>query len=86
MVYKQSSSAKATFLPVMAHPKSLEFVLLLGTVFVLGAVAHGLKQSAITGYVLAGMLMRPLLLITQAVEDVAELEVAWLPFSTGLEI
>ena len=63
----------------------MEIVLLLGTAFVLGAVAQRLKQSAIIGYLLAGMLMGPLLFNTQAVEDVAELEVALLLFSIGLE-
>lgn len=63
----------------------MEIVLLLGTAFVLGAVAQRLKQSAIIGYLLAGMLMGPLLFNTQAVEDVAELGVALLLFSIGLE-
>ena len=63
----------------------MEIVLLLGTAFVLGAVAQRLKQSAIIGYLLAGMLMGPLLFNTQAVEDIAELGVALLLFSIGLE-
>ena len=63
----------------------MEIILLLGTAFVLGAVAQRLKQSAIVGYLLAGMLMGPLLFNTQAVKDVAELGVALLLFSIGLE-
>jgi CPA2 family monovalent cation:H+ antiporter-2 len=63
----------------------MEIVLLLSIAFVLGAVAQRLKQSAIIGYLLAGMLIRPLLYNTQALEDVAELGVALLLFSIGLE-
>jgi CPA2 family monovalent cation:H+ antiporter-2 len=63
----------------------MEIVLLLGTAIMLGAVAQRLKQSAIVGYLLAGMLMGPLLFNTQAEEDVAELGVALLLFSIGLE-
>jgi CPA2 family monovalent cation:H+ antiporter-2 len=63
----------------------MEIVLLLGTAFVLGAVAQRFKQSAIIGYLLAGMLMGPLLFNTRALEDVAELGVALLLFSIGLE-
>lgn len=60
----------------------MEIVLLLGTAFVLGAAAQRLKQSAIIGYLLAGMLMGPLLFNTQAMEDVAELGVALLLFQS----
>ena len=63
----------------------MEILLLLGSALVLGAVAQRLKQSAIIGYLLAGMLMGPLLFNTQAVKDVAELGVALLLFSIGLE-
>ena len=63
----------------------MEILLLLGTALVLGALAQRLKQSAIIGYLLAGMLMGPLLFNTQAVKDVAELGVALLLFSIGLE-
>lgn len=63
----------------------MEIILLLGAAFVLGAVAQRLKQSAIIGYLVAGMLMGPLLFNTQAVKDVAELGVALLLFSIGLE-
>jgi len=63
----------------------MEILLLLGSAFVLGAVAQRLKQSAIIGYLLAGTLLRPLLFNTPAVKDVAELGVALLLFSIGLE-
>lgn len=63
----------------------MEILLLLGTSFVLGAVAQRLKQSAIIGYLLAGMLIGPLLFNAHAVKDVAELGVALLLFSIGLE-
>ena len=62
-----------------------EIILLLGTAFVLGVAAQRLKQSAIVGYLLAGMILGPLLFNTQAVKDVAELGVALLLFSIGLE-
>lgn len=63
----------------------MEVLLLLGAAFVLGAVAQRLKQSAIVGYLLAGTLLGPLLFNTRAVMDVAELGVALLLFSIGLE-
>jgi len=63
----------------------MEILLLLGSAFVLGALAQRLKQSAIIGYLLAGTLLRPLLFNTAAVTDVAELGVALLLFSIGLE-
>ncbi len=63
----------------------MEILLLLGAAFVLGAVAQRLKQNAIIGYLLAGTLLGPLLFNTQVVNDVAELGVALLLFSIGLE-
>ena len=62
-----------------------EVILLLGSAFVLGALAQRLKQSAILGYLLAGTLLGPLLFNKQAVVEVAELGVALLLFSIGLE-
>lgn len=62
-----------------------EVTLLLGSAFVLGALAQGLKQSAILGYLLAGTFLGPLLFNKQAVVSVAELGVALLLFSIGLE-
>ena len=62
-----------------------EVILLLGSAFVLGALAQWLKQSAILGYLLAGTLLGPLLFNKQVVVSVAELGVALLLFSIGLE-
>jgi monovalent cation:H+ antiporter-2, CPA2 family len=63
----------------------MEIVLLLATAFVLGTVAQRLKQSAIIGYLMAGVIVGPMLFNAQAVEQVAELGVALLLFSIGLE-
>jgi len=63
----------------------MEIVLLLATAFVLGTVAQRLKQSAIIGYLVAGAIVGPVLFNAQAVEQVAELGVALLLFSIGLE-
>ena len=63
----------------------MEITALLGLAFVLGAVAQRLKQSAIVGYLLAGAVLGPLLFNRSAVQDVAELGVALLLFSIGLE-
>ncbi|MGD8257361.1 MAG: cation:proton antiporter, partial [Desulfobacterales bacterium] len=63
----------------------MEIVLLLTVAFVLGAIAQKLKQSAIIGYLLAGAVVGPLLFNAGAVRQVAELGVALLLFSIGLE-
>ncbi len=64
-------------------------LLLLGGGFVLGALAERLKQSAILGYLAAGMLLGPHALnwvgSADDVELLAELGVALLLFSIGLE-
>jgi len=62
-----------------------EVLLLLLGAFLLGALAQRLKQSAIIGYLLAGIVLGPLLFNRQAVMSVAELGVALLLFSIGLE-
>jgi CPA2 family monovalent cation:H+ antiporter-2 len=62
-----------------------EILLLLLGAFLLGALAQRLKQSAIIGYLLAGIALGPLLFNRQAVMGVAELGVALLLFSIGLE-
>jgi CPA2 family monovalent cation:H+ antiporter-2 len=62
-----------------------EILLLLLGAFLLGALAQRLKQSAIIGYLLAGIVVGPLLFNRQAVMSVAELGVALLLFSIGLE-
>ena len=63
----------------------MEIVALLGLAFVLGALAQRLRQSAIVGYLLAGAILGPLLFNRDVVQDVAELGVALLLFSIGLE-
>jgi len=63
----------------------MEIVLLLTVAFVFGAIAQKLKQSAIIGYLLAGAVVGPLLFNAAAVGQVAELGVALLLFSIGLE-
>lgn len=62
-----------------------EILLLISTAFVLGALAQRLKQSPILGYLMAGTIIGPLLFNSRAVFDVAELGVALLLFSIGLE-
>lgn len=66
-----------------------DVLLLLGGGFVLGALAERLKQSAILGYLAAGMLLGPhalhLVRSLQEVVVLAELGVALLLFSIGLE-
>lgn len=63
----------------------MEIVLILTLAFVLGAIAQRLKQSAIIGYLIAGALVGPLLFNADAIRQVAELGVALLLFSIGLE-
>ncbi len=62
-----------------------EIVLLLGLAFVLGALAQRFRQSAIVGYLLAGAVLGPVMFNKEAVQQVAELGVALLLFSIGLE-
>ena len=63
----------------------MEIVLLLTVAFLLGASAQKLKQSAIIGYLMAGAIVGPLLFNAAVVRQVAELGVALLLFSIGLE-
>ena len=67
----------------------LHVLLLLGAGFVLGAVAERLRQSAILGYLAAGILLGPQALHWVGSPDevtlLAELGVAMLLFSIGLE-
>jgi len=66
-----------------------EIVSLLAVAFVLGVVAQRLRQDVIIGHLLAGLLLGPyalkLVRSTDAVEVLAELGVALLLFSIGLE-
>ncbi|HHE74334.1 MAG TPA: sodium:proton exchanger [Desulfobacteraceae bacterium] len=63
----------------------MELVMLLGGAFLLGALAQRLGQSPILGYLLAGIIVGPLLFNTAAVNQASELGVALLLFSIGLE-
>ncbi len=63
----------------------MELVMLLGGAFLLGALAQRLRQSPIVGYLLAGTIIGPLLFNAEAVNQTAELGVALLLFSIGLE-
>ena len=63
----------------------MELVMLLGSAFLLGALAQRLGQSPIIGYLLAGTLVGPLLFNTATVSQASELGVALLLFAIGLE-
>ena len=63
----------------------MELVMLLGSAFLLGALAQRLGQSPILGYLLAGTLVGPLLFNTATVSQASELGVALLLFAIGLE-
>ena len=62
-----------------------EFLLVLGAAFVFGALAERFRQSAILGYLVAGALLGPLLFQSRIIIGIAELGVALLLFSIGLE-
>ncbi len=63
----------------------VEFIGVLAAALVLGALAERLKQSAVIGYLAAGVLLGPLLFQKQAIMGFADLGVALLLFSIGLE-
>ncbi len=62
-----------------------EILLLLVFAFLLGALAERLKQSAVLGYLLAGTICGPFIFSAHAVHNLAELGVALLLFTIGLE-
>ncbi len=62
-----------------------QVLFLLAGSFLLGIVAEKLKQSPIVGYLLAGIIMGPWVFERQSVFQLAELGVALLLFSIGLE-
>jgi CPA2 family monovalent cation:H+ antiporter-2 len=62
-----------------------KLVLLLAVAFVLSVGAQRLKQSAIIGYLLAGILLGPALFDREALAQWGELGVSLLLFSIGLE-
>jgi CPA2 family monovalent cation:H+ antiporter-2 len=67
----------------------LDLVLLLSAAMLLGAIAERLRQSALLGYLVAGILLGPntlgLIATREEVETLAELGVALLLFTIGLE-
>ncbi len=63
----------------------MQILLLLVTAFLMGALAERLKQSPIIGYLLAGILIGPWVFESAAIFQLAELGVALLLFSIGLE-
>lgn len=74
----------------MEHdPVLIQLLILLTAALVVGTIAERLKQSALVGYLLAGMLVGPNVLgiigETEGLEDIAELGVALLLFTIGLE-
>lgn len=74
----------------MGHdPILIQLLILLAASLVVGTIAERLKQSALVGYLLAGMLVGPNVLgiigETEGLEDIAELGVALLLFTIGLE-
>ena len=66
-----------------------DILILLSAGFVLGAICQRLKQSAVIGYLLAGLLLGPnsfdLVASQEEVQELAELGVALLLFAIGLE-
>ncbi|MHC4957829.1 MAG: cation:proton antiporter [Planctomycetota bacterium] len=67
----------------------VDLTVLLSAAVVLGALCERLRQSAIVGYILAGMILGPnvlqVLASTEEVEFIAEIGVALLLFAIGLE-
>lgn len=63
----------------------LQILILLGAAVALGAVAERLRQSMIVGFLLAGMAVAPWIESRELVAGLAELGVALLLFSIGLE-
>ena len=63
----------------------MQILLLLVTAFLMGVLAERLKLSPIIGYLLAGILIGPWVFNSDAIFQIAELGVALLLFSIGLE-
>ncbi|MFW5937056.1 MAG: cation:proton antiporter, partial [Desulfosalsimonas sp.] len=62
-----------------------DVLVLLAGAFVFGIVAQRLRQNAIIGYLLAGAVFGPFLFHTEALMHLAEIGVALLLFTIGLE-
>lgn len=63
----------------------MQILLLLVGAFLMGIIAERLRQSAIIGYLLAGLIIGPWVFNQNIVSQLAELGVALLLFSIGLE-
>jgi len=63
----------------------MQILLLLVTAFLMGVLAERLKLSPIIGYLMAGILIGPWVFNSDAIFQIAELGVALLLFSIGLE-
>ena len=70
-------------------PTLFDVCALLGLAFALGALCERLRQSALLGYLLAGMLLGPnaldVISSSKEVDGLAEVGVCLLLFSLGLE-
>jgi len=62
-----------------------DMLALLAAAMILGAVAERLKQSAIVGYMLAGVIIAPLIAAGDTINAISQLGIALLLFSIGLE-
>lgn len=62
-----------------------DMLALLATAMILGALAERLKQSAVVGYMLAGVIIAPLIASDDTINAVSQLGIALLLFSVGLE-
>jgi len=62
-----------------------DILLLLAAAMILGALAERLKQSAVVGYMLAGVLIAPLIGTGDTINAISQLGIALLLFSVGLE-
>jgi CPA2 family monovalent cation:H+ antiporter-2 len=60
-------------------------LLLLAAAMVLGAIAERLKQSAVVGYMLAGVIIGPMIAADDTISAISQLGIALLLFSVGLE-
>jgi CPA2 family monovalent cation:H+ antiporter-2 len=62
-----------------------DMLALLAAAMILGAIAERLKQSAIVGYMLAGVIIAPLIATDDTINAISQLGIALLLFSIGLE-
>jgi len=62
-----------------------DMLFLLAAAMLLGALAERLKQSAVVGYMIAGVIIAPLIASADTINAIAQLGIALLLFSVGLE-